>query len=160
MVGEKHKILWVDDEIELLKPHVIFLKDKGFNVDTATNGQDAIEMVKQNVRDGNYDLILLDEMMAGMGGLSTLEVIKGIAPEIPVVMITKNEAESLMEEAIGQKDQRLFDKTGQSESDTVNRQENYRRSSNYRRTCIKRLRIGISGNIFAIRCRLVVYAMG
>ncbi|MGO9480685.1 MAG: PglZ domain-containing protein, partial [Candidatus Kryptoniota bacterium] len=64
---------------------------------------DAIELVKQNVRDENYDLILLDEMMSGMGGISTLEVIKGIAPEIPVVMITKNEAESLMEEAIGQK---------------------------------------------------------
>jgi DNA-binding response OmpR family regulator len=103
MVGEKRKILWVDDEIELLKPHVIFLKDRGFNVDTATNGQDAIELVRQNFRNENYDLILLDEMMAGMGGLSTLEVIKGIAPEIPVVMITKNEAESLMEDAIGQK---------------------------------------------------------
>ncbi len=103
MNGEKRKLLWVDDEIELLKPHVIFLKDKGFDVDTATNGQDAIELVKQNLRDENYDLILLDEMMSGMGGLSTLEVIKGIAPEIPVVMITKNEAESLMEDAIGQK---------------------------------------------------------
>ena len=103
MNGEKRKLLWVDDEIELLKPHVIFLKDKGFDVDTATNGQDAIELVKQNVHDDNYDLILLDEMMSGMGGLSTLEVIKGIAPEIPVVMITKNEAESLMEDAIGQK---------------------------------------------------------
>ncbi|HEY9165445.1 MAG TPA: bifunctional response regulator/alkaline phosphatase family protein [Candidatus Kryptonia bacterium] len=103
MPGEKHRILWVDDEIELLKPHVIFLKDKGFQVDTATNGQDAIELVRQNFRDQNYDLILLDEMMAGMGGLKTLEAIKGIAPEIPVVMITKNEAESLMEEAIGQK---------------------------------------------------------
>ncbi len=103
MSGDKHKILWVDDEIELLKPHVLFLKDKGYNVETATNGQDAIELVKNNFRGDNYDLILLDEMMAGMGGLSTLEVIKGIAPEIPVVMITKNEAESLMEEAIGQK---------------------------------------------------------
>ncbi len=103
MNGEKRKILWVDDEIELLKPHVIFLQNKGFQVDTATNGQDAIELVKQNFRDNSYDLILLDEMMAGMGGLSTLEVIKEIAPEIPVVMITKNEAESLMEEAIGQK---------------------------------------------------------
>ena len=103
MYGDKRRILWVDDEIELLKPHVIFLQDKGFQVDTATNGQDAIELVKQKVRDESYDLILLDEMMAGMGGLSTLEVIKGIAPEIPVVMITKNEAESLMEDAIGQK---------------------------------------------------------
>ncbi|MCL4511206.1 MAG: response regulator [Bacteroidetes bacterium] len=103
MNGEKRKILWVDDEIELLKPHVTFLQNKGFQVDTATNGQDAIELVKQKFRDNSYDLILLDEMMAGMGGLSTLEVIKEIAPEIPVVMITKNEAESLMEEAIGQK---------------------------------------------------------
>ncbi|OYV84940.1 MAG: response regulator, partial [Ignavibacteriae bacterium 37-53-5] len=103
MYGDKRRILWVDDEIELLKPHVIFLQDKGFQVDTATNGQDAIELVRQNFRDDSYDLILLDEMMAGMGGLSTLEVIKDIAPEIPVVMITKNEAESLMEDAIGQK---------------------------------------------------------
>ncbi len=103
MVGDKRRILWVDDEIELLKPHVIFLKDKGYEVDTATNGQDAIELVKEKFRTENYDLILLDEMMAGMGGLSTLEVIKGIAPDIPVVMITKNEAESLMEDAIGQK---------------------------------------------------------
>lgn len=103
MNGDRGKILWVDDEIELLRPHVIFLQDKGYEVDTATNGQDAIELVKQNFHEENYDLILLDEMMAGMGGLSTLEVIKGIAPEIPVVMITKNEAESLMDEAIGQK---------------------------------------------------------
>ena len=103
MYGDKRRILWVDDEIELLKPHVIFLQGKGFHVDTATNGQDAIELVKQNLRDETFDLILLDEMMAGMGGLSTLEVIKEVAPEIPVVMITKNEAESLMEEAIGQK---------------------------------------------------------
>jgi Response regulator containing CheY-like receiver, AAA-type ATPase, and DNA-binding domains len=103
MSGENKKILWVDDEIELLKPHVLFLTEKGYQVDTATNGQDAIELVRRNFRSDSYDLIFLDEMMAGMGGLSTLEEIKEIAPEIPVVMITKNEAESLMEEAIGKK---------------------------------------------------------
>lgn len=103
MSGENKKILWVDDEIDLLKPHILFLTERGYQVDTATNGQDAVELVKQNFRTDSYDLIFLDEMMAGMGGLSTLEMIKEVAPEIPVVMITKNEAESLMEEAIGKK---------------------------------------------------------
>ncbi len=96
---ESNKLLWVDDEIELLKSHIIFLSEKGYDVDTATNGEDAISLVKQN----NYDLIFLDEMMAGMGGLETLSKIKLLKPNIPVVMITKNEAESLMHEAIGGK---------------------------------------------------------
>ncbi len=92
-------ILWVDDEIELLRSHVIFLAEKGYEVDTATNGEDAISSVKEK----NYDLIFLDEMMAGMGGLETLAQIKEINSSIPVVMITKNEEESLMNEAIGGK---------------------------------------------------------
>jgi CheY-like chemotaxis protein len=94
-----NKLLWVDDEIELLKSHIIFLSEKGFEVDTATNGEDAITSVKEK----SYDLIFLDEMMAGMGGLETLSRIKLIDPNIPVVMITKNEAETLMDEAIGGK---------------------------------------------------------
>ncbi len=143
MTGEKRKILWVDDEIELLKPHVIFLKDKGFNVDTATNGLDAIELVKQNFRSENYDLILLDEMMAGMGGLSTLEVIKGIAPEIPVVMITKNEAESLMEEAIGQKISDYLTKPVNPSQILLTAKKIIDGHRIYRRTCLKRLRYGI-----------------
>lgn len=93
------KILWVDDEIELLKSHVIFLTEKGFDVDTVTNGEDAINSVKEN----QYDIIFLDEMMAGMGGLETLARIKEINENIPVVMVTKSEEESLMNDAIGQK---------------------------------------------------------
>ncbi len=93
------KILWVDDEIELLRSHIIFLSEKGYNVDTVTNGEDAVS----SVRDKEYDLIFLDEMMAGMGGLATLSQIKDINPNIPVVMITKSEEETLMDEAIGGK---------------------------------------------------------
>jgi CheY-like chemotaxis protein len=96
---KKGNILWVDDEIELLRSHVIFLREKGYDVSTATNGEDAIELV----RDQLFDLVFLDEMMAGKGGLETLSEIKEILPAIPVVMITKNEEESLMEEAIGGK---------------------------------------------------------
>lgn len=99
MEQSKGHILWVDDEIELLRAHVVLLRDKGYKVETATNGDDAIEMV----RTMQLDLVFLDEMMPGKGGLETLAVVKEIAPSIPVVMITKNEAESLMEEAIGSK---------------------------------------------------------
>ena len=94
---KQNRILWVDDEIELLRSHVIFLSEKGFIVDTVTNGEDAISSVK----DKDYDLIFLDEMMAGMGGLETLAQIKDYNANIPVVMVTKNEEESLMNEAIG-----------------------------------------------------------
>ncbi len=93
------KILWIDDEIELLRSHIIFLSEKGFDVDTVTNGEDAISSVK----DSAYDLIFLDEMMPGMGGLETLGQIKDINANIPVVMVTKNEEETLMDEAIGGK---------------------------------------------------------
>jgi CheY-like chemotaxis protein len=95
----RKKILWVDDEIELLRSHIIFLSEKGYEVDTVTNGEDAISSVKERT----YDLIFLDEMMAGMGGLETLARIKNINNSIPVVMITKSEEESLMNEAIGGK---------------------------------------------------------
>ncbi len=96
---QKGKVLWVDDEIELLRPHVRFLIEKGYAVETATNGEDAIAMVKE----AEYDLVFLDEMMSGMGGLRTLAEIKELRPALPVVMITKNEEETLMEEAIGSK---------------------------------------------------------
>ena len=96
---DRKKILWVDDEIELLRSHIIFLSEKGYEVDTTTNGEDAISSVKEKA----YDLIFLDEMMAGMGGLETLAQIKNIDNSIPVVMITKSEEESLMNEAIGGK---------------------------------------------------------
>ncbi|HEX9253747.1 MAG TPA: bifunctional response regulator/alkaline phosphatase family protein, partial [Ignavibacteriaceae bacterium] len=96
---DRKKILWVDDEIELLRSHIIFLSEKGYEVDTVTNGEDAITSVKEKV----YDIIFLDEMMAGMGGLETLAQIKNINNSIPVVMITKSEEETLMNEAIGGK---------------------------------------------------------
>ena len=95
----KGKILWIDDEIELLRPHVRFLVERGYDVATATNGEDAVAMVKE----AEFDLVFLDEMMSGMGGLETLAGIKELRPNTPVVMITKNEEESLMEDAIGQK---------------------------------------------------------
>lgn len=93
------KILWVDDEIELLRSHIIFLNEKGYDVDTVTNGEDAISEIKNK----NYDLIFLDEMMSGLGGLETLSQIKEINPNVPVVMVTKSEEESLMHDAIGSK---------------------------------------------------------
>ncbi len=92
-------ILWTDDEIDLLKPHILFLESKGYEVTTANNGSDAIEHVKKN----NYDIIFLDENMPGLSGLQTLKIIKEISPEVPVVMITKSEEEDIMEEAIGSK---------------------------------------------------------
>ena len=99
MTAMKGKILWVDDEIELLRSHILLLSEKGYNVETATNGEDAIQLVKERP----FDLVFLDEMMAGIGGLRTLSKIKELRPELPVVMITKNEDEGLMEEAIGVK---------------------------------------------------------
>jgi CheY-like chemotaxis protein/disulfide oxidoreductase YuzD len=96
---KKNKILWVDDEIELLRAHIIFLNEKGYDVETVTNGEDAIT----EVRNKQFDLIFLDEMMPGLGGLETLSRIKEINSNIPVVMITKSEEESLMHDAIGSK---------------------------------------------------------
>ena len=92
-------ILWVDDEVELLKPHVLFLKGKGYEVDTCNNGYDAIDMARAN----SYDLIILDEMMPGMTGLETLPLIKDIRPTTPVIMVTKSEEENIMDKAIGSK---------------------------------------------------------
>ena len=93
------KILWVDDEVELLKPHVLFLKQKGYEVDTCNNGYDAIDMAAE----GAYDLIILDEMMPGMTGLETLPKIKEVRPTTPVIMVTKSEEENIMDKAVGSK---------------------------------------------------------
>ena len=93
----ERKILWVDDEIDLLKSHVMFLEEKGYSVATATNGEDALALV----RDARFDVMLLDESMPGLGGLETLTVVKEEDPALPVVMITKNEEERLMDDAIG-----------------------------------------------------------
>lgn len=92
-------LLWVDDEIELLKAHILFLEKKGYMVDTASNGLDALD----KCRDKAYDLILLDENMPGLSGLETLSQIKDVQPVTPVVMVTKSEEENLMDQAIGSK---------------------------------------------------------
>jgi DNA-binding response OmpR family regulator len=94
---EKINILWADDEIELLKPHILFLQDKGYEVKTANNGSDAYDLAKEK----DFDIIFLDENMPGISGLETLSKIKLIKSEIPVVMITKSEEEHIMEDAIG-----------------------------------------------------------
>lgn len=91
------KILWVDDEIDSLTSQILFLENKGYDVTTKSNGFDAIEYVKDNV----VDVVLMDESMPGLTGLQTLQQIKEIKTNLPVVLITKNEAENLMDEAIG-----------------------------------------------------------
>ena len=92
-------LLWADDEMELLRPHLLFLEKKGYEVVTVTNGPDAIEQCQQH----NFDLVLLDEMMPGLSGLDTLQRIKEVAPSVPVVMVTKSEEEDIMNQAIGRK---------------------------------------------------------
>ena len=94
-----YKLLWVDDEIELLKAHILFLQKKGYEVDTVTNGFDALEQCSQT----SYDLVLLDENMPGISGLETLARMKEIMPATPVVMVTKSEEENIMDQAIGSK---------------------------------------------------------
>lgn len=90
-------ILWTDDEIDLLKPHILFLEEKGYKISTASNGDDAIQLVSEQ----NFDLIFLDENMPGKSGLETLSIIKKNSPLVPVVMITKSEEEDIMDAAIG-----------------------------------------------------------
>ena len=89
-------ILWVDDEIDLLKPFILFLEERNYLVDTCNNGTDAIEKVVEN----KFDLVILDEMMPGLDGLATLQEIKRINPALPIVMVTKSEEEGLMDKAI------------------------------------------------------------
>jgi len=93
---EQLRILWVDDEIESLKAFVIFLTERGYNVKTASNGSDAIEMVLKE----KFDLVLLDEMMPGLDGLTTLKELKKINTSLPIIMVTKSEEEGLMDDAI------------------------------------------------------------
>ncbi len=96
---KKIKILWTDDEIDLLRAHIIFLEQKGYDVVTANNGDKAIELVKEQ----NFDIIFLDENMPGISGLQVLAEIKKMYPAIPVIMITKSEEENIMDKAIGSK---------------------------------------------------------
>ena len=93
------ELLWIDDEIDLLQAHILFLSQKGYNVYKAHNGQDAITLVKQQ----HFDVILLDENMPGMTGLDVLDELKRLQPSLPIIMITKSEEENIMEEAIGAK---------------------------------------------------------
>jgi len=92
-------ILWVDDEIELLKPHILFLESKNYTISKCTNGADAIDLIKTN----NYDIVFLDENMPGLSGIETLTEIKNFKPNLPIIMITKSEEEYIMEDAIGSK---------------------------------------------------------
>ncbi len=93
------RLLWVDDEIEMLKAHILFLQKKDYEVVTASNGPDALDLCREQ----RFDLILLDENMPGLSGLETLMRLKDIAPHVPVVMVTKNEEEDIMDQAIGSK---------------------------------------------------------
>ena len=92
-------ILWVDDEIELLKPHMIFLKNKGYSVTPVNSGNEALDLIESK----KFDLVFLDENMPGLSGLETLSLMKKKQDNLSVIMITKSEEESIMEEAIGSK---------------------------------------------------------
>ncbi|MBY5951010.1 PglZ domain-containing protein [Algoriphagus marincola] len=98
-MNQNASILWADDEIDLLKPHILFLEQKGYQITTVNSGVDAIEEIEKGI----FDVVFLDEMMPGMTGLETLQQIKQIKPQIPVVMITKSEEEHIMNDAIGGK---------------------------------------------------------
>ena len=93
MAPTERKILWADDEIELLRPHILFLEEKGYRVTPVSNGDDAVASAERE----KFDAVLLDESMPGRGGLETLEAIKEHDPGLPVILVTKNEAESLMD---------------------------------------------------------------
>ncbi len=96
---EKLQLLWADDEIELLKPHILFLEQKGYEVTTAKSGDEALDIIKEKT----FDAVLLDENMPGLSGLETLTRLKVLRNGLPVIMITKSEEEYIMEDAIGSK---------------------------------------------------------
>jgi CheY-like chemotaxis protein len=96
---QRYSILWADDEIDLLKPHIMFLEQRGYDITPVNNGAEAVELSDEK----NFDVVFLDEHMPGMSGLEALAQIKNNKPNLPVVMITKNEEEQIMEEAIGSK---------------------------------------------------------
>ena len=90
------KILWIDDEIDLLKPHILFLNEKGYEVTISTSGKEGLDLIN----DKNFDLILIDQFMPGYDGIETSVNIKAANPSIPIIMITKSEEEWLIDEAI------------------------------------------------------------
>lgn len=94
---QRYSILWADDEIDLLKPHILFLEQRGYDITPVNNGAEAVELNEAR----SFDVVFLDEHMPGMSGLEALSLIKTAKPNVPVVMITKNEEEQIMEEAIG-----------------------------------------------------------
>jgi CheY-like chemotaxis protein len=96
---QRYTILWADDEIDLLKPHILFLEQRGYDITPVNNASEAVELCDER----NFDIVFLDEHMPGMSGLEALSLIKNNKPNLPVVMITKNEEEQIMEEAIGSK---------------------------------------------------------
>jgi CheY-like chemotaxis protein len=98
-MAEARSILWVDDEIEMLKPHLVFLKERGYSVTPVSNGDDAVSLVRHHT----FDIVLLDENMPGKDGLQTLQEIRHLNATLPIVMVTKNEAEEVMDQAIGRR---------------------------------------------------------
>ncbi len=99
MASTRQHILWVDDEIDMLRPHILYLESKGYQVTPVANGFDALDLIQKQ----SFDVVLLDENMPGMGGLDVLAGIQEHRPELPVIMITKNEEENIMDEALGQR---------------------------------------------------------
>src|SRR2546422_1503672 len=95
----RRRILWADDEIDLLRPHIRMLEQKGYAVTAVGTGEDALSALGQE----RFDVVLLDEMMPGLGGLATLDAIKAKDLQLPVILVTKSEEEALMEEAIGKR---------------------------------------------------------
>jgi DNA-binding response OmpR family regulator len=98
-MAETRSILWVDDEIDMLKPHLLFLQQKGYAVTPVANGDDAVSLV----RTMGFDLVLLDENMPGKDGLQTLQEIRQVKPNLPIVMVTRNEADEIVDQAIGRR---------------------------------------------------------
>ena len=99
MQDQQVRVLWADDEIDLLRPHILFLESKGYKVQAVAKGDDAVALAGRE----KFDIVLLDEMMPGLGGLGTLSAIKEIDPSLQVIMITKSEEERLMNEALGKR---------------------------------------------------------
>jgi len=99
MPNMNRRILWADDEIDMLRPHILYLQSKGFDVRPVSNGEDAVELAGKE----RFDVVLLDEMMPGMGGLATLEALQNASPGLPVIMVTKSEEEHLMDTALGKR---------------------------------------------------------